>query len=23
RWDPSYHQAMDRDRDGMACEPYF
>ena len=22
RWDPSYRPHMDRDRDGLACEPY-
>lgn len=21
-WDPSYREHMDRDRDGLACEPY-
>lgn len=23
RWDPSYRERMDRDRDGLACEPYL
>jgi hypothetical protein len=23
RWEPGYREAMDRDYDGVACEPYY